>query len=80
MSYVNVLGQEGNYQRYSLVYGKKDQKCTRNDGGVIKRIVLGVRGTFYCPVCHFGKAYPVYPADHSGLSGLNVIGIGIRWY
>lgn len=51
LSYVNVLGQEGNYQRYSLVYGKKDQKCTRNDGGVIKRIVLGGRGTFYCPVC-----------------------------
>ena len=50
-SFVNVLGQEGNYQRYSLVYGKKDKECQRHDGGIIKRIVLAGRGTFYCNKC-----------------------------
>lgn len=50
-SYVNVLGQEGNYQRVCLVYGKKGEKCQRDDGGIIQRINLGGRGTFFCPVC-----------------------------
>ena len=51
MSFVNILGQEGNYQSHTLVYGKTGKPCPRNDGGTIKRIVLGGRGTFYCPVC-----------------------------
>lgn len=51
LNFVNVLGQEGGYQNHTLVYGKKGQKCKRSDGGIIKRIVLGGRGTFFCPVC-----------------------------
>lgn len=51
LSFVNVLGQEGNYQRHSLVYAKNGKPCSRNDGGIIKRIALGGRGTFYCEVC-----------------------------
>lgn len=51
LNFVNVLGQEGNYQNHMLVYGKTGKKCPRNDGGVIKRIVLGGRGTFFCPIC-----------------------------
>lgn len=50
-SYVNILGQEGQYQRECLVYGKKGEKCKRNDGGTIERIALGGRGTFYCSIC-----------------------------
>jgi len=50
LSYVNVLGQEGEYQHHSLVYGKDKKPCPRGDG-IIKRIVLGGRGTFYCATC-----------------------------
>lgn len=51
LSFVNILGQTGNYQSYSLVYGKKGKPCPRNDGGMIERIELGGRGTFFCPIC-----------------------------
>lgn len=51
LNFVNILGQEGNYQNHSLVYGKVGKTCPRNDGGIIKRISLGGRGTFFCPVC-----------------------------
>jgi formamidopyrimidine-DNA glycosylase len=49
-TYVNVLGTKGDYQRHTLVYGKKGEKCL-GCGGEIKRIVVGGRGTFYCPFC-----------------------------
>lgn len=51
LTFVNILGQEGNYQSHTLVYGKKGKPCARNDGGVIRRIALGGRGTFYCDKC-----------------------------
>ncbi len=51
LSFVNILGQEGNYQNHSLVYGKTGKKCPRDDGGIIKRISLGGRGTFFCDMC-----------------------------
>ncbi len=51
LSFVNILGQEGNYQSHTLVYGKTGKKCPRNDGGVIRRIELGGRGTFFCDKC-----------------------------
>ncbi len=50
LSFVNVLGQEGSYQMHSLVYGHKGEKCQKEDGGVIEKIFLGGRGTFFCPV------------------------------
>lgn len=49
LNFVNVLGQEGEYQMHSLVYGKKGQKCSK-DGEIIQKIFLGGRGTFFCPV------------------------------
>jgi len=51
LSFVNILGQEGNYQSHTLVYGKTGKPCPRHDGGVITRITLGGRGTFYCGMC-----------------------------
>lgn len=50
LSFVNILGQEGNYQNHSLVYGKSGKPCPRGDG-TIKRITLAGRGTFFCPAC-----------------------------
>jgi formamidopyrimidine-DNA glycosylase len=49
-TYVNVLGQDGEYQRHTLVYGKKDKACPRCGNSII-RITLGGRGTFFCPNC-----------------------------
>lgn len=49
-TYVNVLGTTGDYQRHTLVYGKKGEKC-KNCGSEIERIMLGGRGTFFCPRC-----------------------------
>lgn len=51
LSFVNILGQEGNYQRHSLVYAKTGKDCKRKDGGVIQRITLSGRGTFFCEEC-----------------------------
>lgn len=48
--YRQVHGEEGKYQEHFLVYGQKGKKCPRC-GSEIKRIVLGGRGTFFCPVC-----------------------------
>lgn len=49
-NFVNALGQEGNYQKHALVYGKEGEKC-RVCGGIVKKIRLGGRGTFFCPQC-----------------------------
>jgi formamidopyrimidine-DNA glycosylase len=49
-SYVNVLGIKGKYQDYFQVYGQEGKSCRRCDG-VIKRISIGQRGTFFCEVC-----------------------------
>ena len=51
LNFVNVLGQEGNYQNHSFVYAKTGRPCPRDDGGIIKRIKIGGRGTFFCSVC-----------------------------
>ena len=48
--YVQVHGEKGEYQKHFLVYGKSGQSCTVC-GGAIKRMELGGRGTFFCPVC-----------------------------
>lgn len=47
-NFVNVLGQEGNYQNHTLVYGKAKEKCSVC-GAVIEKIQLGGRGTYFCP-------------------------------
>lgn len=49
-AYRQITGEKGNHQNYLLVYGKKGQKCPRCEG-VIKRIAIGGRGTFYCLGC-----------------------------
>ncbi|OGH17160.1 MAG: DNA-formamidopyrimidine glycosylase [Candidatus Levybacteria bacterium RIFCSPHIGHO2_02_FULL_40_18] len=50
LSFVNILGQEGEYQNHTLVYGKRGQKCP-NCGSTIKFIRIGGRGTYFCPNC-----------------------------
>lgn len=50
LTYVNVLGQEGEYQRHTLVYGRQGDICERC-GGLIKKYFLGGRGTYWCERC-----------------------------
>lgn len=49
-NFVNALGQEGNYQKHFLVYGREGEKCPVC-GGIIQKIKLGGRGTYFCPNC-----------------------------
>jgi formamidopyrimidine-DNA glycosylase len=43
-------GSAGGFQRFHAVYGKGGAPCIRC-GGTIRRIVVGGRGTHYCPSC-----------------------------
>lgn len=51
LNFVDILGQKGEYQNHFLIYGRKNKPCRRDDGGIIEKIYLGGRGTFYCPNC-----------------------------
>ncbi len=49
-NYVNLHGLGGHYQEHFRTYNKEGEPCLRC-GTPIKKIVLGGRGTFYCPKC-----------------------------
>lgn len=48
--YIKPDGSKGNYQNYFKVYQREGQSCKKCEG-VIKRINLSGRGTFFCPSC-----------------------------
>jgi len=48
--YRTPTGEKGRYQNYRHAYHRTKEKCDRNDGGVITRIVVGGRGTHFCPI------------------------------
>ncbi len=48
--YVDTAGQRGGFQHLHCVYGRAGEPCPRC-GAVIRRVVLGQRGTHYCPRC-----------------------------
>lgn len=50
-AFVNSSGELGHMQEHSRVYGKPGKPCPNNCEGVIKRVTLGGRGTFYCERC-----------------------------
>lgn len=49
-NYVDAEGASGSYQQQHNVYGRAGKPCPRC-GTPIRRIVLGQRGTHYCPRC-----------------------------
>jgi formamidopyrimidine-DNA glycosylase len=49
-SYVNSQGQIGMFQLELFVYGRKGEQC-KACGEPLKRIVVGGRGTVFCPKC-----------------------------
>jgi len=49
--YVDAAGRGGYNVSFLNVYDREDKNCKRKDGGVVEKINLGGRGSFYCPVC-----------------------------
>jgi formamidopyrimidine-DNA glycosylase len=49
-AYRKVDGGEGGHQENLLVFQRKEQPCPRC-GSTIERIVVGGRGTYFCPCC-----------------------------
>lgn len=43
-------GAKGNFQNLHKAYHRTGEKCSRRDGGVIKRLKLGGRSGHFCPV------------------------------
>lgn len=48
--YVDSEGRKGSFQLHHQVYGREGERCVVC-GTRIRRIVLGSRGTHYCPKC-----------------------------
>ena len=48
--YVDADGQKGSFQLQHQVYGRAGERCPIC-GTAIRRIVVGQRGTHYCPKC-----------------------------
>ena len=45
-------GKKGSFQQHFSVYGKKGKKCIkRNCDGIIFKIIISNRSTFYCNKC-----------------------------
>src|SRR4051794_11384443 len=49
--YRDARGERGSMQDEFLVHTREGETCHRDDGGVIQRIVVTGRSTYYCPVC-----------------------------
>ncbi|MHB8577335.1 MAG: bifunctional DNA-formamidopyrimidine glycosylase/DNA-(apurinic or apyrimidinic site) lyase [Dehalococcoidia bacterium] len=52
--FVNAYGEEGRNQEHLQVYGRKGEPCFVC-GTPVERIVVGGRGTHYCPSCQIGS-------------------------
>jgi formamidopyrimidine-DNA glycosylase len=48
--FVDTAGKQGDFQNWLQAYGKQGQACGRC-GGTFVRVVVGGRGTSYCPGC-----------------------------
>ncbi|MFH1457519.1 MAG: DNA-formamidopyrimidine glycosylase family protein [Patescibacteria group bacterium] len=44
-------GLDGNYNKFISVYGREGEMCLKCNLGIIKKILVSNRKTFYCPVC-----------------------------
>lgn len=51
LAFVTPDGSEGEYQDYTLAYGKEGQVCERCHKAKFKKITVGGRGTYFCPNC-----------------------------
>src|SRR5581483_12436018 len=49
--YRDARGERGSMQEEFLVHTREGEPCRRDDGGVVQRIVVTGRSTYFCPVC-----------------------------
>ena len=50
--FVDSKGERGNFKQKLKVYGRKGKPCLRkNCSGIIQKIKVAGRGTYFCPVC-----------------------------
>ena len=49
--YRDARGERGSMQDEFLVHTREGEDCRRDDDGVIQRIVVTGRSTYYCPGC-----------------------------
>lgn len=54
--YVNVNGESGYFDRALLVYGRGGQECVRCGTEIVK-LIVGGRGTHFCPECQKAPRY-----------------------
>ena len=50
--FVDTEGKQGGFQNWLRAYGKQGQQCPRC-GGTFVRVIVGGRGTSYCPGCQY---------------------------
>src|SRR5436190_2048858 len=49
--YRDARGERGSMQEEFLVHTREGEPCRRDDGGVVRRIIVTGRSTYFCPVC-----------------------------
>ena len=49
--YVDAAGRGGYNISFLKVYDREGKVCKRKDGGTVEKVILGGRGSFYCPKC-----------------------------
>lgn len=54
-NYVNAYGKKGGMQDFLQVYHHAGEPCPSSCGGKIEKIVVGGRGTHFCPTCQKEK-------------------------
>jgi formamidopyrimidine-DNA glycosylase len=50
-SYVDLFGENGNYQAFHEVFNRAGQPCPAECGGTLEKIKVAGRGTHVCPKC-----------------------------
>lgn len=50
-SYIDLFGKEGAFVPKLRVYDRDGEPCPRGDGGIIRKVRTGGRGTYFCPKC-----------------------------
>lgn len=48
--FVDAQGNKGGNQSFLKAHNQVGESCPKDDGGLIKKVVVGGRGTFFCPV------------------------------
>lgn len=50
-AYVTLEGKKGEYFSKLWVYGREGEPCPKRCGGMIKKVIMNGRGTFFCQDC-----------------------------